>query len=151
MSNAYANPMGTWKVTTEGDCEGRSVQDLGIFTGYVDEIALALADRCYYSLEFTAIEPTTVPLQQNSVAKEVHVHFNVSSNTWGLKSPERAAIATQVFKDRPVRIGESCYYASFKIIRGKTETESKQEIDHIKRRAALAKLTAEEKAILGLA
>lgn len=51
----YDNPFGIWHVTTEGDCEGRSPRDLGFNEGYIDEIALALADKCFYSLYFVAI------------------------------------------------------------------------------------------------
>lgn len=51
----YDNPFGIWHVTTEGDCEGRSPRDLGFHEGYIDEIALALADKCFYSLYFVAI------------------------------------------------------------------------------------------------
>lgn len=45
MRQEYSN-YGTFKVTTEGDCEGKSVRHLGTFTGYIDEIAFALADKC---------------------------------------------------------------------------------------------------------
>jgi hypothetical protein len=41
-----------WKVTTEGDCEGRSVQQLGLFTGEIDDIAFYLKDKSYYKLTF---------------------------------------------------------------------------------------------------
>jgi hypothetical protein len=50
------NPYGTWEVTTEGDCEGRSIRHLGTFTGYFDEIAFALAKKCYYALDFKRVE-----------------------------------------------------------------------------------------------
>lgn len=46
----YDNPFGIWHVTTEGDCEGRSPRDLGFHEGYIDEIALALADKCFYEI-----------------------------------------------------------------------------------------------------
>lgn len=48
----YDNPFGIWHVTTEGDCEGRSTRDLGIHEGYIDEIALALADKCCSIMRF---------------------------------------------------------------------------------------------------
>lgn len=55
----YDKAYGFWHVTTEGDCEGRSITDLGVFEGNIDTIALALADRCYYyTLYFTAVDPT---------------------------------------------------------------------------------------------
>ena len=37
----YKNPYGIWIVTTEGDCEGRSTRHLGVFQGYIDDIAFA--------------------------------------------------------------------------------------------------------------
>lgn len=59
MTKPYDKAYGFWHVTTEGDCEGRSITDLGVFEGNIDTIALALADRCYYyTLYFTAVDPT---------------------------------------------------------------------------------------------
>lgn len=58
MRQEYSN-YGTFEVTTEGDCEGRSVRHLGTFTGYIDEIAFALADKCYYSLRFSLLKLRT--------------------------------------------------------------------------------------------
>ena len=48
----YTNPYGLWEVTTEGDCEGRSRKGLGVFEGYLDDIAFYLANKAYYTLEF---------------------------------------------------------------------------------------------------
>lgn len=48
-------PEGYWQVTTEADCEGRSMKTLGFFKGNYAEIALALADKCCYSLHFARI------------------------------------------------------------------------------------------------
>jgi hypothetical protein len=44
---------GIWVVTTEGDCEGRSTRNLGIYNGVVEEIALHLADKVEYQLNFS--------------------------------------------------------------------------------------------------
>ena len=44
----YDKVYGLWNVTTEGDCEGRSVRNLGTYEGNIDEIAFALADKCFY-------------------------------------------------------------------------------------------------------
>lgn len=46
-----------YKVTTEGDCEGRSTNNLGIWHGAIADIAFHLADRMFYSLNF---EPVTI-------------------------------------------------------------------------------------------
>lgn len=54
-----ASPVGWWNVSTEGDCEGRTTTQLGTYYGHVAEIAFALADRCYYVLEFKPVESGT--------------------------------------------------------------------------------------------
>jgi hypothetical protein len=51
-----ASPVGWWSVSTEGDCEGRSTRQLGTHYGHVAEIAFALADKCYYVLEFKPVD-----------------------------------------------------------------------------------------------
>ena len=59
VAEKYKDIYGYWIVTTEGDCEGRTTKTLGTFKGYIDDIALSLANKCYYSLCFTKIkEPT---------------------------------------------------------------------------------------------
>lgn len=140
--NEYKKPYGIWEVTTEGDCEGRSTRRLGVFEGYLDDIALALADKTYYSLHFTKIDIHTldhVPPKKNSV----EVTLNIESGTWDMTKGARAAYAEQMLKDRDVRVEMGENYASFKIVSGrKTQAELRQEI--------LAKLTPKERAILGV-
>lgn len=46
------SPIGWWQVTTEGDCEGWSVKQLGTYYGHLAEIAFHLADKAYYCLTF---------------------------------------------------------------------------------------------------
>ena len=82
----YDNPFGIWHVTTEGDCEGCSTRDLGIHEGYIDEIALALADKCYYSLCFVAINIHS--LDMTPTRKTVDVTFGVNSGTWAMTPKE---------------------------------------------------------------
>lgn len=79
LAESYKKAYGFWEVTTEGDCEGRSVSRLGIYEGYIDEIALALADRCYYSLCFRPIDPRALDLTPKR--KSVEISFDIGSNT----------------------------------------------------------------------
>ena len=48
----YNNAYGLWEVTTEGDCEGKSTRKLGVYEGFIDDIAFALVGSCCYSLRF---------------------------------------------------------------------------------------------------
>ena len=139
----YKNPYGLWKVTTEGDCEGRSTRDLGIFKGYIDEIAFALADKCFYSLEFKYIDEKdyTAPLVPES--NTVSVSLDVDSGTWDLNSNERAFWARKFLSNRDVEVLPGQYYASFILKTGKKTAED------IKKEA-MDKLTKEEIEALGL-
>lgn len=146
----YLNAFGVWNVTTEGDCEGRSIHNLGTHEGYVDEIALKLASQCYYSLRFSAVDLHKQEDEAAPLCEEVSVSFDIDSGTWD-KTPEaRAEMVRPIFRDRPVRIKPGNYYASFIIQRGKTAEESEQEMRGLKRKAALAKLSVEERELLGL-
>ena len=119
----YDNPFGIWHVTTEGDCEGGSPRDLGFHEGYIDEIALALADKCFYSLYFVAI--------------------NIHSGTWAMTPKECVTAIKEVMKDRPIQVEQSCRTGAVVFT---TETKTKEE----KRQEVLAKLSPEECQILGL-
>jgi hypothetical protein len=46
------SPVGWWKVTTEGDCEGKTTKQLGTHYGHVAEIAFSIAEGRGYSLCF---------------------------------------------------------------------------------------------------
>lgn len=139
MKADYSNPYGTWAVTTEGDVEGRTTNHLGTYTGFIDEIALHLADRCYYSLSFKkAIEITNFEPKAPSVS----IQLAAESDTWNLNEKEQIEFSNKLFKNRPVFIEPSNYYASFKIVSSDSE--------NIKKKRALAKLTEEDKHLLGL-
>jgi hypothetical protein len=104
---------GTWKVTTEGDCEGRSVKSLGVHKGHIDDIAFHLAPACMYSLTFT---PTVVKDEHPPKRKEVHIVLDIKSKTWDLKAERRSQyLASTTFKDRPVQVLPGQYYASVKL------------------------------------
>ena len=136
-SNAY----GTWKVTTERDCEGRSMRDLGTYTGYIDEIAFALADKCCYSLCFKAIVPKSLDITPKH--KSVVITLDIDSGTWDMRRDERVKAIGNLLRDRDVHVEDSPGYASVKLITGKKTVEEK-------RADALAKLTEEERKLLGL-
>jgi len=46
-----------WKVTTEGDIEGRTIRDLGLHHGTLQEVADKLAGQCSWVLSFRWINP----------------------------------------------------------------------------------------------
>jgi hypothetical protein len=77
------SPVGWWTITTEGDCEGRSITKLGTRYGHVAEIAFGLP-CCGYSFRFEkAICPTrfdgdleTVRVEQQAVRTEANISLD---------------------------------------------------------------------------
>ncbi len=140
----YKNPYGTWRVTTEGDEEGRTTRELGTHTGYIDEIALALADKACYELNFQAAEP----LQKNPTPTKtsVNVQLDIESGTWNMDADERCFFAEKMLQGRPVIVAGSNYFGCF-VIRAKNEKDMQREI---LRNTALKKLNDAEKNVLGL-
>jgi hypothetical protein len=106
---------GTWEVTTEGDCEGRTTARLGTHTGFIDEIALTLGAKAYYKLRFKLLADKPIADPKPILVESVSVSLFIDSGTWDMSQAERAETMRKVFKDRPVVIEESPYYASFVI------------------------------------
>lgn len=105
----------TWTVTTEGDCEGKSTRNLGTHTGYIDEIALALADKCYYSLHFERAKQ----LDRSPKKDSVEVTLEIGSGTWDMPADKRAETLQKLLDAsgrKNVRVEKGQYYASSKII-----------------------------------
>lgn len=70
-----------WRVTTEGDCEGRTTRNLGEHWGTIREIAKNLSRSAEYTLYFKWIshEP---PNQSQDFLDNVHIHVDgVDSKT----------------------------------------------------------------------
>jgi hypothetical protein len=116
----YKNPFGEWEVSAPEKI-GYYKNDnhiLGIYTGYIDEIALHLADRVAQELEFRKISDG---LQSNNknyhrTAKEVFVRFHNESNTWEkIRYKNYLPELKEIFKDRNVSIDYGNYFATFKI------------------------------------
>jgi hypothetical protein len=138
--NKYKTTYGLWQVTTEGDVEGKSTTQLGTHEGYIDEIALHLADKQFYGLTFKQIKPIE---KFEPTRSKVNVQLAIDSGTWDTGREQLAAEMREFFADRPVHIEPCNYYASFTIT-----TEKDIRAEDIRR--AKAKLTDYEKELLGV-
>jgi len=112
------NPYGTWEVKTEGDCEGISVKNLGTFTGYFDEIAFALAKRCYYTLDFTRVSKPDA-FDKTPTANKVNVRI------WDMG--ENTKLYEDMLKDREVFVKNGQFYKSVTL--HKTNPVSEEEME----------------------
>lgn len=114
IQGKYNNIYGVWKVTTEGDCEGRSTKNLGTHEGYIDEIAFSLVNLSFYSLKFTKIGEGNKNIKQK---KEVHIQLDIESGTWDMESRQKLEKLKKLFIDRPVAVEESNYFACIKLVK----------------------------------
>lgn len=107
-AKSYKSPIGWWKVTTEGDEEGRSTTDLGTHYGHLAEIAFHLADKVFYTLQFEAIaNPPAAPKKYPKYqAKKdiVSVGFAVDSETWDIHSDHKKAWWTNWLNTNEVEV-----------------------------------------------
>jgi hypothetical protein len=97
----YDLPLGKWHVTTEGDCEGRSVVSLGLHDGHIVDIAKAFSGHAMYGLHFVSIhdrdpsamntEPRQYQLAPTAERAKVWVGLPISTGTWDLVGDERIA------------------------------------------------------------
>jgi hypothetical protein len=126
MNYSYKIPYALWNVTTEGDCEGKTIKKLGKWEGFIDEIALYLEPEAFYKLEFTYVASVATEelIRHKQRSSSVHVCLDINSGTWD-KLPQDISEVKEIFKDRPVEIIPSNYYASFKII-SKKEISSEE-------------------------
>lgn len=147
MKAPYTYAYGRWAVTTEGDVEGRSVVHLGTHEGFIDEIAFALGDKCYYSLRFKPVEALNLIKKK---ATRVNVSLDIDSGTWDMKPVERVEEFKKWLAGRDVTILPGAYYASVELIAGNDPQAIASGEKELKRQTAIDKLTPEERELLGI-
>lgn len=143
---------GLWRVTTEGDCEGRSVRDLGTYEGHIDDIAFKLASQAYYSLRFSVVNPSMRSMVPTGTKVQISLDIDTVTGTWDLHGKERAKAFAHWFKrnGREVTVGDGQYYACIELIDGADPEAIARKQQEAARHAALAKLTDADKKALGL-
>lgn len=110
----WKSPVGLWKVTTEGDCEGRSTKNLGIHRGHIADIAHRLGGHNMYSLNFQPANENDLKVSDRPVEK-VHIQLDISSKTWDSK--DRVKMVKEFLsREKPETVNyavlQSNYYAS---------------------------------------
>lgn len=108
----YNTPRGWWRVTTEGDCEGKSIKDLGIYEGYIDDIAKNLSQSAFYALHFEALEPQIVSKRTASSRDSVEISIPTSV----YNKEEKKSFFQNLFRGRPVKIEPGTYNSCVKLV-----------------------------------
>ena len=140
---------GTWHVTTEGDCEGRSTRDLGTHTGNIDDIAFALASQAYYGLRFESVNPTILKGREPTKSK-VEVSLDIGTGTWNMDNDDRIAYFKRMLRGRDVTVKPGTYYACVSLVSGSSLEAQADAKKRVLRQAAIAKLSPEEREALGI-
>jgi len=133
----YLNPFGVWKVSTEGDEEGRTTKELGVYVGYLDFIAYFLYGEALYKLKFKKLKDTPLvqPLERRvniTGLVEVHVQLDIESDTWGSLDYEKESrllfFKSMLQSRRHVKVEPSNYYSCVKLIINPAKTISNKEM-----------------------
>lgn len=147
MTKDYNSSYGLWKVTTEGDCEGKTTRNLGIYEGNISDIAFYLKDKCEYSLRFTPAAVITIDSCDVIHYGSVSVSLPIDSGTWDMSCEDRVnyfkVLLNTENREDVIIVEPGQYYASVKLV----GYDSREEYI---RKTALEKLTDEEKEVLGL-
>ena len=147
MTNSYDSSYGLWKVTTEGDCEGKTTINLGIYEGNISDIAFYLKNKCEYSLRFTPVKVIEIDSCDVNHYGHVNVSLDIRSGTWDMSCQDRAnyfkILLNTENREHIITVEPGQYYASVKLVGYDNREE-------YVRKTALEKLTDEEKEVLGL-
>jgi len=145
--NGAGPAYGTWHVTTEGDCEGRSVRDLGTHTGYFDEIAFALAKDAYYALRFSKVDPLALAAAPPTATK-VQVSLDAASGTWDQDQSQRVKYFKTMLAGRDTIVRDGTYHACVELVSGLNAEAQADAARRLLVQSALSKLTPDEIAAL---
>lgn len=133
---------GYWQVSTEGDEEGKSIRNLGVFHGNIDEIAFALADRVMWSLDFKQINPDDIPAPKNYKTR-INICLDLKDVPYS-DYEKRIKIMQQMLSGTNISVEKGNAFGNVAIIR----PEDPDRIKEHKIEKVLNKLTDEEKELL---
>lgn len=133
--NIFKDKTKLWNVHTEGDIEGKSIRDLGIFFGSIEDIAFRLRGTATFTLSFSELKidyPKLTEAQSNNNSVIINVEGLTKNNL------KRQA------EECGINIKDCNYYNSIKLFLNDAE------LKELKIKEVLLKLTEDEKEILGL-
>lgn len=112
----YKNPVGWWDVSTSGDEEGKTVNNLGTHYGHIAEIAFHLANKSFYGLRFSPADRNGegTRSQLDATGTLVDIGFNYYSTTSNMSANDRAVWFRAMLNitDKRIEVIPSNYYGS---------------------------------------
>jgi len=114
----WESPVGWWRVTTEGDEEGRTVDVVRDFYGHVAEIALSAECRGY-KLTFRPIngrkKPNKRPAYTVDADRVITITLGMSNSTWKLNTDRFVLYVSAWLAYPDVVVTPSNYFSSVTI------------------------------------
>lgn len=146
-NKTFMTPNALWQVTTEGDCEGRSTRNLGIYRGNWYDIALHLADKCCYSLNFKLIDESKFTLPKTYTRDKVDVSFN---DCIGIPTKEMLITVPEYVDNKEITFERGRWDGHITVCRPRSEEEKAEAIRAKAMEKVLMVLSKEEREALGL-
>jgi hypothetical protein len=143
--NFPSSTYGLWRVTTGLSSLG-GLRDLGVHLGHFDEVAFAHAGNELHSLTLDWVDPAKTSIDAAAFFRK---RVNVKIGDVNPFHADRQAVSDLYYaflKERPVNVfsASSCAHV---VLEDKPDSGRSLEM---KRQAALAKLTLEDREVLGL-
>jgi hypothetical protein len=100
----------TWRVWTDGDCEGKSIKEIAIVQGKALEIIKAFGDQAFYNLNLELSNKTVTinELPKKKIYKDIHFHI------WGLDNQDLALVELKKLYPK-ANLSKSNFWKSLKL------------------------------------
>lgn len=117
-------PVGLWKVVTEGDVEGRSTKDLGTWPGHIVDIAFALANQAGSVLQFQRANPKDLETSKSTTPLDkIAIRLDCGTGAWNLKQSVRVAAYQKIISKSAAQVScdvcDNDSFASVSLVRKK--------------------------------
>ncbi|WCK57226.1 hypothetical protein PP175_28980 (plasmid) [Aneurinibacillus sp. Ricciae_BoGa-3] len=104
---------GVWKVTTEGDEEGRTTKDLGTHSGNIFDIVKKLSDQSFYKLRVERVghyKPN-----EKDLHKKHSVNFSIEDKSIKMHNEEDQIKKLTPYLPEGHRLSDSQYFGAIKL------------------------------------
>ena len=109
VKNSYLEPFGLWEVSTYSDSLCTKERVLGVFEGFIDDIAFSLYHKSNYELKFKKLPANKLVKESDSLGGVVEISLKGVETYDGLPltDDEEKALICILMQNRPTSVFES--------------------------------------------
>lgn len=119
LSPNWPSPIHKWRVTTEGDVEGRSIKFIGEYSGHIADITKMLVESgvspCY-SFRFTPVKKLEQMENPKKIFKGCDISLDIDSGTWSMDGEQRKRAISKWMQKNDFEVQDGTGYACVKLI-----------------------------------